>query len=317
MARTGPQRIVAVLVSAALLSSLAVTTAVAPASAAKPKCQGKTATIVGTARGEVIRGTAKRDVIVARGGHDTIYGRGGDDIICGNRGNDRIVGGGGSDQLFGQAGRDKLLGGPGSDRLVGGPAIDLIDGGIGRDACFQGAGSGARVNCERPTPRVAIAYSDMNGNHAFDAGDVLVARLADTNGDRRVSPGDTITMGRYPTKQNPGPADFADWGVASHVVSTVTRATSDTVRVTTTAGGQHEWRLRGAPHLDVYEESLVGDIAAYSGFADKPDTAPKLSIVFDELSTHPDSPSRPITVIEFTQTEGTGDDRFLDVEILP
>ena len=100
--------------------------------AGAPRCFGERATIVGTARGEVIRGTPRADVIVALGGADVINGRGGNDVICGGRGNDRIVAGAGNfDVLFGQSGDDELLGGGGFDLLVGGSGDDLVDGGGG------------------------------------------------------------------------------------------------------------------------------------------------------------------------------------------
>jgi len=54
-------------------------------------CGGRRATIVGTARGDVLRGTAKADVIAGLGGNDRIVGLGGADIICGGTGNDAIV----------------------------------------------------------------------------------------------------------------------------------------------------------------------------------------------------------------------------------
>jgi len=50
-----------------------------------PRCFGERATIVGTARGEVIRGTPRADVIVALGGADVINGRGGNDLARGSR----------------------------------------------------------------------------------------------------------------------------------------------------------------------------------------------------------------------------------------
>ena len=152
--RSTIRRSLTLVAGAALLATMTAATVAAPASAAKPKCAGKTATIVGTAKGEVIRGTRKADVIVARGGNDRIYGRGGNDTICGGAGNDRVVGGGGRDVLLGQNGRDRLYGGPGRDRLLGGQANDYLNGGTGNDACLQGSGSGAWLNCERPAPAV-------------------------------------------------------------------------------------------------------------------------------------------------------------------
>ena len=96
---------------------------------AAPRCAGKKATIVGTARRDVLRGTRRADVIVALGGNDVVKGAAGNDIVCGGAGNDRLEGGAGRDRLFGEAGRDRLIGGAGRDRLVGG---------LGRDTCVLG-----------------------------------------------------------------------------------------------------------------------------------------------------------------------------------
>ncbi|MCW2949753.1 MAG: hypothetical protein JWN41_766 [Thermoleophilia bacterium] len=54
-------------------------------------CGGRTATIVGTERGERLVGSRGADVIVALGGNDRIIGRGGADVICAGAGNDAIA----------------------------------------------------------------------------------------------------------------------------------------------------------------------------------------------------------------------------------
>jgi hypothetical protein len=76
---------------------------------ARPSCFGAPATIVGTAKADVLRGTQKRDVIVALGGADRVFGRGGDDLLCGGAGDDLLDGG---------LGRNRLNGGPGRDRCL-------------------------------------------------------------------------------------------------------------------------------------------------------------------------------------------------------
>src|SRR4051794_12956203 len=85
------------------------------------KCAGKTVTITGTERRDVIKGTKKRDVIGALGGNDKVSGLGGNDLICGGAGKDSLYGGPGRDTLIGQAGADRLFGGPARDALKGGP----------------------------------------------------------------------------------------------------------------------------------------------------------------------------------------------------
>jgi Ca2+-binding RTX toxin-like protein len=106
------------------------------AAAAARMCEGMKATIVGTARADLLNGTGRRDVIVGLGGNDTIKGLGGDDRICGSKGNDTLLGGKGADRLRGEEGNDKLSGGSGGDPLAGGPGDDALDGGGGGDLAW-------------------------------------------------------------------------------------------------------------------------------------------------------------------------------------
>lgn len=92
---------------------------------ARSRCFGKPATLVGTARANVLRGTRLADVIVGLGGNDAITGLAGNDLICGGDGT------------------DKLDGGAGSDRL---------DGGVGSDTCRTGE---RLVRCEETRPNAA------------------------------------------------------------------------------------------------------------------------------------------------------------------
>ena len=101
------------------------------------KCGGLKATIVGTARSEVIRGTGKRDVIAAGGGKDKVQGLGSGDVVCGEGGNDILDGGAAGDVLIGGPGKDILKGAGGPDRLVGGAGTDRLVGGPGRDTVKQ------------------------------------------------------------------------------------------------------------------------------------------------------------------------------------
>ena len=115
------------------------------AQAARPKCFGKRATIVGTAKSQTINGTRRADVIHAGGGNDKVYGKGGKDLICGGGGNDTLLGAGGNDKISGGSGKDKLDGGAGKDLLVGGKGID---------SCKKGE---TLKSCEPPKP---IANND-------------------------------------------------------------------------------------------------------------------------------------------------------------
>jgi hypothetical protein len=312
------ERATAILAAGALVAALATITLDAPASAAKPKCGGKVATIVGTKRGEVIKGTAKADVIVARGGHDRIYGKGGNDTICAGLGHDKVYAGPGADRVFGQAGRDRLNGGPGPDFLAGQLDNDTLNGGIGVDTCHQGPGSGPVVRCERPLPPPAApvapqppakvlvrAFSDLNGDHLFNAGDVVISQLVDTNGDGVPSAGDTIEMGKYPTEVVPSiPAHFADWRVRSHVVATVGTNEPDRVAVMTEALTVHRWLVLGGEIADEYWEEG-------SGTSYIRDRDPDQDWIWMEV----DSPSLPGGNLQLSNGGGTHDDRLIDVDI--
>lgn len=110
-----------------------------------PLCLGKRATIVGTARRDVLRGTPRADVIVALGGNDVIAALAGKDLVCAGAGNDRATGGAGADRLSGGPGNDSLGGGAGVDALLGGAGLDTLLGGAGRDALVGGPGRDRQV----------------------------------------------------------------------------------------------------------------------------------------------------------------------------
>lgn len=65
-----------------LIAGLVVVGPINPVGAAGETCNGKVATIVGTAGAEVLTGTDAADVIVGLGGNDTINAKGGNDVIC-------------------------------------------------------------------------------------------------------------------------------------------------------------------------------------------------------------------------------------------
>jgi Ca2+-binding RTX toxin-like protein/subtilisin-like proprotein convertase family protein len=69
-------------------------------------CQGRLATLDGTAGNDTLNGTSGDDVIAGGGGDDLIQGGGGDDLICGGDGADTLLGGPGDDTLLGGSGSD-------------------------------------------------------------------------------------------------------------------------------------------------------------------------------------------------------------------
>ena len=111
----------------------AVTSAADPAGSDRPRCQGETATMVGTSGQDRLDGSPGRDVIVARGAGDHIRTRGGADLICAGRGHDFISAGGGLDLVSGGPGPDSISLGPGADRGAGGTGRDALWGAPQRD----------------------------------------------------------------------------------------------------------------------------------------------------------------------------------------
>ena len=104
-------------------------------------CNGRPATIVGTAGPDVLVGTPGDDVIAGRGGNDTILALDGNDLACGGDGDDALWGGAGRDELWGGEGRDFLYGGTGRDRLFGEGGADILWGGPDGDAVYGGEGN--------------------------------------------------------------------------------------------------------------------------------------------------------------------------------
>ncbi len=118
-------------------------------------CDGRVATIIGSAGNDVLQGTPGPDVIAARQGNDRIFGNEGDDVICGGKGHDTIIGGQGFDILFGAEGNDvlfssdgsgvgvrsdargaRMFGGAGNDDLYGSDRWDRMQGGDGTDRLY-------------------------------------------------------------------------------------------------------------------------------------------------------------------------------------
>ena len=105
-----------------------------------PRCDGLTATRIGSDDDELLDGTVDDDVIVGLGGNDIIHGLGGNDHICGGAGDDVLFGDLGSDQLLGEDGNDVLHGGDGLDSLMGGDGHDVLLGEADNDVLIGGGG---------------------------------------------------------------------------------------------------------------------------------------------------------------------------------
>jgi Ca2+-binding RTX toxin-like protein len=183
---------------------------------AKPRCEGRKATVVGGKGGNVLKGTSRPDVIVAGRGDDRIFAKGGRDIVCAGPGGDVVDGGSGrdvikagsgddfveagngSDKPFGEAGNDTILGGPGGEHATGGGGDDRIFGGLQDDDLIGSGGDDYLIG----------GHGEDRGRG--DAGDDLLREFGSMTGSPRArsplydigGPGEdwvsnTTTNGRY------------------------------------------------------------------------------------------------------------------------
>lgn len=136
-----PMRVILMKAGLAATAVAAVSTLAPAVAHAKPKCEGRKATVVGGKGDNVIKADKKGvQVIVAGAGDDTIIAKRNKDIVCGGPGDDRILGGTGRDQIHGGPGNDFLDGGPGSDKIFGDAGLDTILGGPGGENAHGGPG---------------------------------------------------------------------------------------------------------------------------------------------------------------------------------
>lgn len=168
---------------------------------AAPRCQGRVATIVGTAGNDVLRGTPRADVIVGRGGRDSLFGNGGNDIICAGDNPETldsegypiaeyVDGGPGDDRLLGGPGRDEVVSGRGNDVLYGGPGPDWVVG-VNRDGDRRRGGFDRMFG--GPDDDTLYAWTsrvEMHGGHGDDRleGDDAADRLFGDAGDDNLVP---------------------------------------------------------------------------------------------------------------------------------
>ena len=224
------------------------------ASAVVPRCLGKRATIVGTARADLIKGTARGDVIVGLGGSDVIRGLGGGDRICGGNGSDKLIGGDRIDVLQGEAGNDTLGGGGGNDALFGGAGSDRFSGGTGFDlASFFFAPSGVQADLTAGTAAggegtdTLTGIEDLEGSRYDDA-------LTGDPGENFFYPGE----GNDAVNGGGGTTDLVDFFFSLNGVSVDLTAGTATGEGTDTLAGIGQ--VFGSRH----DDTITGDANANS-----------------------------------------------------
>lgn len=253
-------------------------TATAPQSrAARPRCLGRAATIVGSRKSDRIRGTRGADVIVGGPGADRITGLGGGDLICGSAGADYVVPGGGNDRVDGGAGPDTLAVSAGRDRLAGGRGSDWLDYRDSRKRAVVTLGKG-RATGERWTSLENVAgtrFADRitgsaagnqlrggRGNDvlAGDAGDDLL--IGQSGNDRLDGGAGALDLLAHPTSRRAVTVDMAAGHATGEGSDTFTgmEGAIGSRRDDTLRGGSAVAILSGGPGDDTIVGSGTSDV---------------------------------------------------------
>jgi Ca2+-binding RTX toxin-like protein len=170
-----------------------------PAAAAAALCDGRVATITGTAADDVLVGTVGADVIAGLGGDDTISGLDGADVLCGHDGADTLVGGAGGDRLLG--GRDAVVVRLGVPVLEG---VDTVRPGAGDD--FVDLGDDPR-DPGTDLPGEVLDYGDVAHGIVVD----LAAGTALADGTDTVVVADVLRVVGTPYGDTMRGSSLEDW----------------------------------------------------------------------------------------------------------
>jgi Ca2+-binding RTX toxin-like protein len=245
------------LVLSVVLATCAVFMLPEIAKAAVPRCLGTKATIVGTARSDLIKGTARADVIAGLGGRDIIKGLGGGDRICGGNGSDRLIGGDRGDALVGEAGNDTLSGGGGNDGFFGGAGSDALNGGLGFDlASYFFAPSGVQADLTAGTVTGGEGTDTLTGVEDLEGSsydDTLTGDL----GENFFTPGEgnDIVVGGGGTTDLVGFFFSLNGVVVDLTLGTATGEGTDTLTgIAQVFGSEHDDAITG----DANPNTLVG-----------------------------------------------------------
>jgi len=120
----------------------------------------------------------------------------------------------------------------------------------------KGTGSGSTTFTIAPPGLLAVAFTDMNGDHLYDAGDILIIALLDSSEDGVPGAGDTVVADQYPLDCSG--SSFGNFGVTSLAVTSA-QATNGTV-VAVAGGTTFTWLPVGTAPNGPGVESVVWNI---------------------------------------------------------
>jgi hypothetical protein len=170
-----------------------------------------------------------------------------------------------------------------------------------------------------PETIIAIAYSNLDGTSGFDPGiDVLISKLVDADGGGSPSAGDLIILSRYPTTITPtgSGADFAGFGVTSHVVTGVNyyypaqnnHCGGPCVNVSVGAY-EHQWGFNAYTDDEWWQEISASDWASIS------DDVGGCQNGCGGIVIKRESQSSPSVAVQNISTVDDGDSDYLEVEV--
>lgn len=179
----------------------------------------------------------------------------------------------------------------------------------------KGTGSGSAAFTIAAPDLLAVAFTDMNGNHTYDAGDVLILALVDTSRDGVPSAGDTVIADQYPLDCTA--SGLGNFGVTS-LDATSAQATGGTV-VALAGGTTFTWSPIGTePQTGSGVERVVWNVGGlgFNHFLQDDTTSQSpsdgLYVPAGDNVLAPDAPIEPVLDC-FDAT----DDSFLDIQLNP
>ncbi|MFV0316857.1 MAG: hypothetical protein ACK5O2_07830 [Microthrixaceae bacterium] len=168
---------------------------------------------------------------------------------------------------------------------------------------------------------IAVAYSNLDGEPGFDEGaDRYIAKLVDTDLDRQVSVGDTITFGAYPLDF--GATSFGELSGGDITVTKVVFRYSGWITVEA-AGFLYGWNAD--PGGEAFGEGrIVANGPNEPTLQIREMFQPVINCVMQPCPTDDllnvdsgASPSAPSLAVRSNRFANDTDDAFIDVDIIP
>lgn len=169
----------------------------------------------------------------------------------------------------------------------------------------KGTGSGSATFTIAAPRLFAVAFTDTNGDHAYQAGtDDLIAALVDSNRDGTPDAGDTVVANEFPLTVDPVSA-WGQFGVKSDAVTNVSIVPGNVSAQSAT--GSYSWDV--ALDIEVFDSvSILGGFVSRIEDNGNPGFGNT-----DSVSIFPDSPLGPSPDTVSSSVHDTTDNEFIDI----